>query len=411
MKIAIIGGGASGLITAYLLQESHDVVVFEKHAALGGNIQTLNRNAIAPNLPDGTYIENGVLGFHKQSYPLMHRFLEHLQVDVIESQPTSALYANGEFYPSNPKHLLTPSILSKLAVKKGYFSRLNQMRKSYAHTFRKIGRHDKDDHISLDTLLGEDETLNAFISSLTSLAFSAPYTQTAELSSHMVVPYLNATRHPEWTAIKGGIYSYVEALLSGKQFRVETSAGNVKVHRSQQGVTVSAKGEDASFDIAVIATTPGQTLGILEDATEQERNLFSNWSDRAFKTTAHMDMSIYKDLGHTQKTPMDLFAEHPSADSYGYNTYMNDFYGLPRKTPYAFAYNLDHLIQKDKILHEASHTVPNYTVPATKTLEAINALNGQNKTYFAGAYLGNGLHEGAVTSAHKLSKMLGGLTL
>lgn len=411
MKIAIIGGGASGLITAYLLQHSHDVVVFEKHAALGGNIQTLNRNANAPNLPAGTYIENGVLGFHKQSYPLMHRLLAHLHVDITESRPTSALYANGEFYPSNPKHLLAPSILAKLAAKKGYFTRLNQMRKSYAPTFRKIGRHDKEDQISLDALLGADETLNTFIRSLASLAFSTPYTQTAELSSHMVAPYLKATRHPEWTAIKGGIYSYVEALLDRKKFRVETSAGNVKVHRTATGATVSAKGEDTAFDIAIIASTPGQALNILEDATDQERNIFSNWSDRTFKTTAHMDMSIYKDLGRTQKTPMDLFAEHPSPESFGYNTYMNDFYGLPSKTPYAFAYNLDHLIQKDKILHTASHTVPNYTVPATKALAAVRALNGENHTYFAGAYLGNGLHEGAVTSAHTLSTMLGGLTL
>jgi len=404
-------GGASGLITAYFLQHAHDVVVFEKRAVLGGNIQTLNRNANAPNLPAGTYIENGVLGFHKQSYPLMHRLLAHLNVDISESRPTSALYANGELYPSNPKHLLAPSILAKLAAKKGYFARLNQMRKSYAHTFRKIGRHDKEEQIPLDAFLGTDETLNAFVRSLASLAFSTPYAQTTELSSHLVAPYLKATRHPEWTAIKGGVYSYVEALLDRKKFRVETSAGDVKIRRTATGVTISVKDEETPFDIAIIASTPGQTLNILEDATEHERNIFSSWSDRTFKTTAHMDMSIYKDLSRTQKTPMDLFAQHPSPESFGYNTYMNDFYGLPSKTPYAFAYNLDHHIQKDKILHTASHIVPTYTVPATKTLEAIHARNGENHTYFAGAYLGNGLHEGAAASAHTISTMLGGLKL
>ena len=103
--------------------------------------------------------------------------------------------------------------------------------------------------------------------------------------------------------------------------------------------------------------------------------------------------------------------EHPSRESFGYNTYMNDFYGLDPKRPYAFAYNLDHLIQESQILHTASHIVPTYTVPATRTLNAIRAINGDNHTYFAGAYLGNGLHEGAVSSAHHLSRKLGGLTL
>ena len=45
MKIAIIGGGASGMVTAYLLnKKGHNVTVFEKQPILGGHIRTLNKN-------------------------------------------------------------------------------------------------------------------------------------------------------------------------------------------------------------------------------------------------------------------------------------------------------------------------------------------------------------------------------
>ena len=52
MRIAIIGGGASGMVTAYLLdKQGHQVTVFERQPALGGHIRTLNKN-VQPNQSD-----------------------------------------------------------------------------------------------------------------------------------------------------------------------------------------------------------------------------------------------------------------------------------------------------------------------------------------------------------------------
>ena len=47
MKIAIIGGGSAGLVTAHLLDGAHDVTIFEKAPILGGHVRTLNRNVVA----------------------------------------------------------------------------------------------------------------------------------------------------------------------------------------------------------------------------------------------------------------------------------------------------------------------------------------------------------------------------
>lgn len=37
MKIAVIGTGISGLVTAYLLHRKHDITVFEANARIGGH--------------------------------------------------------------------------------------------------------------------------------------------------------------------------------------------------------------------------------------------------------------------------------------------------------------------------------------------------------------------------------------
>ena len=69
MKIAVIGGGASGVIAAYLLSCVHEVHVFEAENHLGGNIKTVNGNVSGKGLPCDIKIENGVLGFHEATNP------------------------------------------------------------------------------------------------------------------------------------------------------------------------------------------------------------------------------------------------------------------------------------------------------------------------------------------------------
>ena len=44
MRIAIIGGGSAGLVTAHLLDGVHEVTLFEREPILGGHVRTLNRN-------------------------------------------------------------------------------------------------------------------------------------------------------------------------------------------------------------------------------------------------------------------------------------------------------------------------------------------------------------------------------
>ena len=76
--------------------------------------------------------------------------------------------------------------------------------------------------------------------------------------------------------------------------------------------------------------------------------------------------------------------------------------------PYSFAYNLDAKLPLSSVIHRADHQAPNYTVAAFKHRREVVETNGENHTFHVGAYLGNGLHEGAALSAHRVSETLGG---
>jgi len=57
------------------------------------------------------------------------------------------------------------------------------------------------------------------------------------------------------------------------------------------------------------------------------------------------------------------------------------------------------------------HHTTLFTRDAFRTRPEILRANGERGTWVAGAWLGNGLHEGAVESAARVSQALGGDTL
>ncbi|MEO1406078.1 MAG: FAD-dependent oxidoreductase, partial [Pseudomonadota bacterium] len=327
MRIAIIGGGASGLCAAYKLQDAHEVHLFEKRDRLGGNISTLNGNVSASSSSPPVRIEAGVLGFHQASYPTVHRFFDELGVERTTKRPTSALFLDNAFLPSDPSKLATMSALPRLLTQPGQLKHLIEMRGSYRDTFRRVVRREGLPDLALEALTGDDSALNSFVRSLAALAFSTSGNQSGALPASMVGPYLNATRYPEWTALKGGVWSYIEKLLDKKKFRLSTGVQNVSVTRSAGGVTVQAEGERLSFNEVIIATTPGQVLNIIKDPNERERRLFETWSDHSFATKVHTSDAVYGSMRKLPRTPMDLFVDSKSG-AFGYNTYMNEFYDI-----------------------------------------------------------------------------------
>jgi predicted NAD/FAD-binding protein len=101
MKIAIIGGGASGLVTAYLLdRHHHDVTLFEKQPILGGHIRTLNKN-VKPDRGDcNLFLEGGVLEFSV----VFCNFLKLMRELGVELEPVNInsglFFQDGQYFLS-----------------------------------------------------------------------------------------------------------------------------------------------------------------------------------------------------------------------------------------------------------------------------------------------------------------------
>ncbi|XP_049931112.1 uncharacterized protein LOC116266974 [Nymphaea colorata] len=99
MRVAVIGGGVSGLVSAYILAKAGvHVVLYEKEAHLGGHAQTVHVNGVDLDL--GFMVFNGV------TYPNMMELFENLGV-IVQRSDMSFSVSLDEATLSNMRTTLT----------------------------------------------------------------------------------------------------------------------------------------------------------------------------------------------------------------------------------------------------------------------------------------------------------------
>ncbi len=414
MDIAIIGGGGSGLVTAHLLKDAHAVRVFEAAPQLGGHVRTLGRNVAAPGLPPGVVTENGVLGFHRQAYPAWHALVAELGVELLDYRLHTGLFLDDGRCWVTPSALLTArhgrvraavESLRSLRVGKGVLARLAPG--LLFPPARLKGR-------SVDELMGQGALWERWFRAGFVQVFSTPWEAVGQLPAELALAYFADTAAPEWSGVRGGVFRYLERIVAGLDAdRLHVATPVRAVERvAEGGVRVHlAEGSAATFDKVVFATSPGQILRLLADPSDAERARLAPWTDGPFTTTAHRDDTLYRGARVQVASPSDFFACEGGA-RFAYNTSLTAAYGVePGSAPIAFAHGLDHCIAADRVLERHTHQTPRYTPAAWATRDAIQASNGARDTLYAGAWLGCGLHEGCVTSALAVSRLLGGRTL
>lgn len=408
-KIAIVGGGASGLISGYLLGKSYDITIYEKEQILGGNVRTLNKNVTDTNLPAHLNIENGVLGFSQRYYPNFHKLLHHLGTSYLSYKPSISLFNAEDFYPARVASYLNYSCIKKMLIKSNYRSEIRHLMNAQKYFKKELPLLDPKGQSFTDYPILPGLYKN-YLQSLFMLSFSTPFTRVPHLPQSLLNSYLDTLPNSTWSFINGGVYTYLETIISKSNMRILCNAKGIKISRKPDGVEINLKGEAHKYDAVIISTTPGSIKDLLHDMSDLEIAIFSDMNDQVFKTIAHTDLSFYGPYRNVKKTPMDLFFENNKSNT-GYNAYQNDAYQLKTNKNYSFAYNLDDMIPKEAILNEVKHTVPFYSQNHDSKIKLIESINGLNRTFYAGAYLGNGLHEGAAESAMSVAFKLGGNVL
>ena len=141
-RIAVIGGGISGMGAAYELRHSHEVVLFEAEPRLGGHARS-----VMAGKKGNMAVDTGFLVFNNQNYPHLVRLFEELDVPTIPSDMSFGVSINGGW--------LEYGILAPSAI---FAQKLNLLRPKFYMMLRDILRFNKrakETQISATITIGE----------------------------------------------------------------------------------------------------------------------------------------------------------------------------------------------------------------------------------------------------------------
>ncbi|MEX0837055.1 MAG: FAD-dependent oxidoreductase [Gemmatimonadota bacterium] len=407
MRIAVIGSGVSGLVAAYLLDDRHDVVVFEARNRIGGHTHTV----VVPDVDGRQHaVDTGFIVFNETNYPLFCRLLERLGV---ASQPSDMSFSvrcdeSGLEYNG--------STLRQLFVQ-----RSNLLRPSYHRMLLDILRFNRTAERDLKAGLG-DETLGDYLARhrfgerlarhylvpMGSALWSTPPGEVLDMPVAFFVRFfsqhgmLTVDDRPEWRVVRGGSDRYKEALVASFRGRIRTSFSVRAVTRHEDHVLVDGE----RFDHVVLACHSDQALSILGDASGAERGILSAIRYRANDVVLHTDTSVLpRRTGAWGAWNYRIPQGATGAPRVTYD--MNVLQGLESRSTFCVSLNATDDIEPNSILFQDRYAHPQYSQEAFAAQQRHREISGQARTHFCGAYWGNGFHEDGVRSAVRVAETFG----
>jgi predicted NAD/FAD-binding protein len=409
MKIAIIGAGISGLTAAYYLTRNHEVTVFEAADKIGGHTATVDVSHKGRQYA----IDTGFIVFNDWTYPNFIELMDDLGVD---SEPTEMSFSvrcenTGIEYGGNNLNTM-------------FAQRRNLLRPSFHKMIRDILKFNREairdldaGFISQTTKLGEylranqygDEFVYQYILPMGCAIWSASTERMIDFPLRFFVQFfknhglLSVNHRPQWRVIKGGSRSYLDPLTESFSQSIMTSADISRIRRLGDTVElIMSDGRVMAYDHVVLACHSDQALSLLGDASHAESRALKAIPYQQNEVVLHTDENLLPRRRVAWSSWNYLLRERFQERAVlTYN--MNILQGIKSDSTFCVTLNATESIAPEKIIERFNYSHPVFSLDSVQATRGIEQINGNNNTWFAGAYLGNGFHEDGVVSGRQVA--------
>ena len=413
LKIAVVGSGISGLSCAWALSQRHDVTLVEKDSRPGGHANTTTVKTSAGPVA----IDTGFIVFNTWTYPNFAALLDYLDQPSVNTQMTFSVSADAGRYEYSGDHLGTLLGRPRQWVSPRHWRMMADLLRFY----RQAEAHAQ--LVPCGTTIGQYLTdygygetfVQRHILPMAGAIWSATPDSIAAYPFHAFVKFFSNHKlfmlgnRPDWKTVQGGSRAYVDKLIDDARFELRLSQPVSQVRRHVKGVTVEMAGGPETFDHVVLATHGDMALKLLADPTPREKEILSCFRTSLNHVYLHRDARLMPGTrrfwsGWNYRMPV---GEKASAPEITY--WMNALQKL--ESPDQHFVSLNPQVAPDAALTDGRHEYrhPVFDDAALDAQGQLWSLQGENRTWFCGAWFGAGFHEDGLQAGLAVAEQLGGL--
>ena len=410
MKIAVVGSGISGLSAAYYLSKKHHVDLFEKKDHFGGHSHTIDLTLGIKKVA----VDIGFIVFNFKTYPNLIKFFEENKIKIEKSDMSFSVSVNSTSFEYCGRGL------------NGIFSnRSNLFNFKFLRMFFDIIRFYKkcdnvkefNEEITLGDYLKQNKHSREFIDyhliPMVSAIWSMPPYEANQMPYKFFLKFFQnhglfkLKNRPQWYTVTNRSKTYVEKILSkisGEHFK---NYPVKKIKRKSNGIDLYYGGESEFFnyDKVVLATHADEALSIIDNPTDNEKKILSNFSYKENIAYIHTDESIMpknKNVWSSWNSSIKKNEIEKNSITYWLNLLQN----LKCEENIFLTLNPYFEIDKSKILKKVKFTHPYFDQTALDFQDQLKNLQNKRNILFCGSYFGYGFHEDGIKSSIEMLKNL-----
>ena len=430
MNIAVVGSGISGLSCAWLLSKQHQVTLFEKDDRFGGHSHTVTvdsnggRKIVDSDKNDSKEVpvDTGFIVFNERTYPNLVAFFKHLDIPYVPTDMSFAVSLNNgslEYAGTDLRGLFAQK---KNLLRPGFWLMLCDILRFYRNS--ELWLKTTDASLTLGQLLHRERFSHCFIHDhlipMGSAIWSTPADKMLDYPALAFLRFcsnhglLQLSDRPQWQTVKGGSREYVQRIIQNLGDTALTNRCIRKVKRFPDRVQlIDLQGKEWRFDHVVMACHADNTLNLLTEPDEFEQNLLGAFTFQRNKALLHSDERLMPDNKKAWAS-WNYLGSNPHAGNKGpaVTYWMNNLqHPIQRLGAPPLFVTLNPAQEPDPHLIHGCYLYdhPVFDRSAIEAQEKMWELQGRNRTWYCGAWMGYGFHEDGLQSGLAVAESLGGI--
>lgn len=422
LRVAVVGSGIAGLAAAYALRTHAHVTLFEAGPYFGGHTHTVDVTLPGPDGAACTHgVDTGFLVYNERTYPRLIALLAELGVPSAASDMSFSVQVpqGARWLEWSGTDLGTVFAQRRNLLDLSFWGMLRDLLRFNALCTRLAQSGDQAEAMqqSLQDFLQQHRFGAAFrdwyLLPMLGCIWSCPTDQMLQFPVATMVRFchnhglIQIRNRPQWFTVRGGARQYVQKIVASLP-DARLNAPVKRIERDEHGAWLHSPAGVERFDRVVVATHTDQALALLDQPSAAEQAVLGAIRYQHNRAVLHTDTAVLPQ----QRSAWAAWNYERAADAGSeaarvcLHYLINRLQPLPFAQPVLVSLNPVRAIDPAKVIRQIDYAHPVFDQAAIAAQRRLAELQGQQHTWFCGAWAGYGFHEDGLKSGQAAAQAL-----